>query len=161
MKRDNYIKWKDYFMLSAKIASERSKDPCTQVGAVIVNNENKIIGTGYNGLCNGISDDSGLWRKDSENPLENKYFYVCHAELNAVLNTSTTTKGCTMYCTLYPCSECAKVIIQSGIKKVVYANEPKWEKLSYQASKKMFEMVGIEIEKYKQEQENKKLKTKI
>lgn len=148
-KRKDYIKWNDFFMLSAKLASERSKDPNTQVGAVIVNNENRIVSSGYNGFCNGISDDEFSWGKNSENPLLNKYFYVCHAELNAILNCAHKPKGCTIYCTLFCCNECAKAIIQSGIKKVVFANEPDKMKDTYKASLKMFETAGVKVEKYK------------
>jgi dCMP deaminase len=147
-KRIGYLKWDEYFMLSAKLASERSKDPSRQVGCVIVSKLNRIIGSGYNGFCNGISDDILSWAKTSENTLNNKYLYVCHAELNAVLNCSGDTKDSTMYTTLYPCSECCKTIIQSGINKVIYASEPDWSKDTYIASKKMFSIVGVETTKY-------------
>lgn len=147
-KRENFIQWEEYFMLSARLAAERSKDPHTQVGSVIVGVNNRILGTGYNGLCNGVSNDIGLWGKHSNNPLENKYLYVCHAELNAILNCDRVPRKCVLYSTLYPCNDCSKAIIQSGIRRVVYANEPDWTKATYKASKMMFEMSGIDVCKY-------------
>lgn len=147
-KRANYLKWDEYFMFSAKLASKRSKDPSRQVGCVIVNNMNRIIGSGYNGFCNGISDDLLPWTKTSENALENKYLYVCHAELNAILNSSGDIKNSALYTTLYPCSECSKSIIQSGINKIIYCSEPDWTKDTYIAARKMFSIVGTVIIKY-------------
>ncbi|KAK6047100.1 cytidine and deoxycytidylate deaminase zinc-binding region [Cooperia oncophora] len=112
-KRKDYLSWENYFMAIAKLAAMRSKDPSTQVGCAIVNRENKVIGTGYNGFPVGISDDDLPWGKNSDNPEENKYAYVVHAEVNAIINKSMNNiEGCTMYTTMLPCNECAKMIIQ-------------------------------------------------
>ena len=104
------------------LTAQRSKDPCTQVGACIVNEKNRIVGLGYNGMPNRCSDDDLPWGKDRENKLNDKQFYVCHAEMNAIMNkNSASLDGCRIYVSLFPCNECAKLIIQSGIKKVLYA----------------------------------------
>lgn len=119
------ISWDEYFIGIAKLSSMRSKDPVTKVGAVIVNKEKKIIGVGYNGLPNGCNDKDFPWHsKNNPLPWKNKYQYVVHAELNAILNSITDLKNSSIYCTLYPCSECAKAIIQKGIKKVYYIDKP-------------------------------------
>uniref|UniRef100_A0A8C6AYR6 Deoxycytidylate deaminase n=1 Tax=Monodon monoceros TaxID=40151 RepID=A0A8C6AYR6_MONMO len=112
-KRDDYLEWPEYFMAVAFLSAQRSKDPNSQVGACIVNAENKIVGIGYNGMPNGCSDDLLPWRRTAESILDTKYPYVCHAELNAIMNkNSADVKGCTMYVALFPCNECAKLIIQ-------------------------------------------------
>jgi dCMP deaminase len=125
-KRTNYLAWDEYFMAMALLTAERSKDPVTQVclyklvyrnenfkvGAVIVDKQNVIAGVGYNGMPRGCHDDKMPWSKDMENPLENKYLFVVHAEINAILNRSILRDECTMYVTLFPCSECAKAVIQ-------------------------------------------------
>uniref|UniRef100_A0A3Q2GVT5 Deoxycytidylate deaminase n=1 Tax=Equus caballus TaxID=9796 RepID=A0A3Q2GVT5_HORSE len=114
-KRDEYLQWPEYFMAVAFLSAQRSKDPNSQVAACIVNAENKIVGIGYNGMPNGCSDDLLPWRRTAENKLDTKYPYVCHAELNAIMNkNSADVKGCTMYVALFPCNECAKLIIQTG-----------------------------------------------
>ncbi|KAK6625790.1 hypothetical protein RUM43_006089 [Polyplax serrata] len=144
VKRQNYIDWDDYFMATAFLAAKRSKDPCTQVGACIVNKDKIIVGIGYNGFPHGCSDDVFPWRKNSESPLENKYFYVCHAEVNAILNRNTSdTKGCKMYVALFPCNECAKFIIQSGIEEVIYMSNKNFSKLETIAARRMFEAAGV------------------
>lgn len=113
-KRDDYLEWPEYFMAVAFLSAQRSKDPSSQVGACIVNTENKIVGIGYNGMPNGCSDDLLPWRRTAENKLDTKYPYVCHAELNAIMNkNSADVKGCSMYVALFPCNECAKLIIQA------------------------------------------------
>jgi len=152
MRTDN-ITWEEYFMLSARLAAERSKDPCTQVGAVIVNDRNRIIGSGYNGFCNGIPDYPHRWGKnqyDNQSLFDmeqNKHTYVCHAEMNAIMNCSITPQGCTMYVTLHPCNECAKLIIQSGIKKVVHADYPKeFKKIATSAH--ILKSTGVVVESY-------------
>ena len=148
-KRENYLSWDEYFMLSAKLTSERSKDPCKQVGSVIVNKENRIIGSGYNGFPNGVDDDSLSWGKHSINEMENKKLFVVHEELNAILNCNTIScKDCTLFCTLFPCNSCSKVIIQSGIKRIVFSEYPDMEKDTYKASLIMFRLANIEIEQY-------------
>jgi dCMP deaminase len=117
------ISWAEYFMGIAVLSSQRSKDPSTQVGACIVTSENKIVSMGYNGFPTGCLDSQLPWGRDSENPLETKYLYVVHAEKNAILNATGNLKGCTLYVTLFPCHECAKDIIQSGIKRIVYLRD--------------------------------------
>ncbi|MGD1815464.1 MAG: deoxycytidylate deaminase [Pleomorphochaeta sp.] len=146
-KRSDYISWDEYFMGLAVLSSMRSKDPSTQVGACIVNRNKKIVGIGYNGFPIGCSDDNLPWERTGD-WLDTKYPYVCHAELNAILNSvSRDLSGCTIYVGLFPCNECAKAIIQSGIKKVVYLSD-KYEKSDNTiASKKMFDASGIEYVK--------------
>ncbi|MGL4589170.1 MAG: deoxycytidylate deaminase [Mycoplasmatales bacterium] len=124
----------------------RSKDPSTQVGACIVNNMKKIVGIGYNGLPNGIDDDLFPWSKDGDF-LETKYPYVCHAELNAILNSIQTLNGCTIYVTLFPCNECTKAIIQSGIKTVYYLEDRNFVSEEAKASLKMLAAAKIEFRK--------------
>ncbi|KAL1489975.1 hypothetical protein ABEB36_013897 [Hypothenemus hampei] len=143
-KREDYLEWDEYFMAMAFLAAKRSKDPCTQVGACIVNSNNVIVGIGYNGMPKGCNDDQFPWSKQSQSQLENKYLYVCHAELNAVLNKNQgNLSDCTLYVGLFPCNECAKVIIQSGIKKVMYMSDKHAHKISTIASKKMFDASGV------------------
>ncbi|EJW85839.1 dCMP deaminase [Wuchereria bancrofti] len=127
----------------AHMAALRSKDPITQVGAVIVNQDKRIVGSGYNGMPTGCSDDILPWGKGSENFLENKSAYVCHAELNAILNKIVgSIKGSTIYTVLFPCNECAKLIIQAGISEVVFQRE-KEKKVNTIASKRMFDLAGV------------------
>ncbi|KAA3673904.1 dCMP deaminase [Paragonimus westermani] len=145
-KRKDYISWDEYFMSIALLSARRSKDPATQVGACIINQENKIVGIGYNGMPNGLSDDEMPWGKGSDDALKNKYLFVCHAELNAVLNkNSASSSGCTLYSSLFPCNECAKVLIQAGIKEVVYFSDENKKSTAYDASRLMFEKAGIRV----------------
>ncbi len=137
-----YISWDEYFMGVAILSSYRSKDPHTKVGACIVNEDKKIIGIGYNGLPFGCSDNEFPWGREGE-VLDTKYPYVVHAEPNAILNSSASLKGATIYVTLFPCNECAKLIIQSGIKHIVYMSDKYRGEYSNIASKKMFEAAGI------------------
>lgn len=147
-KRNDYISWDEYFMGIAKLSEERSKDPNTQVGACIVNKENRILSIGYNGLPNRVSDDKISWEREGS-PMDTKYFYVCHAELNAILNNrNNNLDGATLYVSLFPCNECAKVIIQSGITKIVYYDDKYANTDSTKASKKMFDMSGVEYVAY-------------
>ena len=149
-KRDNYLEWSDYFMAIAFLSAQRSKDPCSQVGACIVNDENKIVAIGYNGMPIGCSDEDFPWGKASSNRLETKYMYVCHAELNAILNkNSSDVKGCTIYVALFPCNECAKIIIQSGIRRVRYASDKHHDKPETIAARRMFDAAGVLYENYK------------
>lgn len=151
MKRDNYIGWDEYFMGIAILSAQRSKDNSTQVGACIVNKEKKIVAVGYNGMPTGCNDDDMPWERSADSPLDTKYPFVCHAELNAILNSNIgNLSGCTLYVTLFPCNECAKAIIQSGIKKVVYAENKYADTDGVKASGMMFRMCGIEVEEYKQ-----------
>ncbi|ALX70519.1 deoxycytidylate deaminase [Spiroplasma turonicum] len=121
-KRKDYIDWDTYFLAMVKLNAMRSKDPETQVGAVIVNNFNTVVATGYNGLPRGLSDDDYPWVRDG-NFKETKYAYVVHAELNAILSAGANVRDCIIYTSLFPCNECVKSIIQSGIKKIIYSND--------------------------------------
>lgn len=146
MKKENYISWDEYFMGVAILSGHRSKDPNTQVGACIVNPENRIVGVGYNGFPVGCSDESFPWEKEGDF-LETKYPYVCHAELNAILNSIKTTKNCTIYVGLFPCHECAKSIIQSGIREIVYLSDKYSGTDSDIASKRMLDAAGVKHRK--------------
>ena len=145
MKRENYLSWQEYFMGIAFLSAKRSKDPVTQVGACIVIDD-KIIGIGYNGFPRGNNDDNMPWGKEGEY-LETKYPYVVHAELNAILNSNKSVKDATIYVTHFPCNECSKAIIQSGISKVVYFSDKHKDKDSTKASVRMLKNAGIEVEK--------------
>lgn len=147
-KRENYISWDEYFMGIAIMSSMRSKDPSTQVGCCIVNTEKRIMSVGYNGMPAGCNDDEYPWERDG-NALDTKYAFVCHAELNAILNNrSGTLENCTAYVTLFPCNECAKAIIQSGIKKIIYMEDKYKDTNGVKASKKMFASAGVKFEQY-------------
>jgi dCMP deaminase len=141
-KRTDYLSWDEYFMGVALMSALRSKDPNTRVGACIVNGSRKIVGVGYNGFPIGCSDDKLPWAREGEF-LETKYPYVCHAELNAVLNSSPPLTGCTIYVALFPCNECAKVIIQAGITEVVYLSDKYARSGTVRASKIMFDQTGV------------------
>lgn len=148
MKREEYLSWDEYFMGIAVLSAKRSKDPSTQVGACIVNKDNRIISVGYNGMPRCCSDDEFPWDKN-ENPLDSKYLYVCHAELNAILNCDRgNVRDCICYTTLFPCNECAKAIIQSGISEVVYMEDKYADSDSVIASKKMFDTAGVKYRLY-------------
>lgn len=148
-KRSDYLAWDDYFMAVAFLSAQRSKDPSSQVGACIVNEEKKIVGIGYNGMPNGCSDDVLPWSRNDEDWLETKYPYVCHAELNAVMNkNSADVKGCTMYVALFPCNECAKVIIQAGIVNIIFLSDKYHEKPAIKASKRMLDHAGVKYRKF-------------
>ena len=144
MKRTDYISWDEYFMGVAMLAARRSKDPSTQVGACIVSEDNIIISTGYNGMPKGCSDDEFPWeRSGAEN--ETKYPYVVHAELNAILNANgRDLRGSKLYVALFPCNECAKAIIQSGVKEVVYLSDKYKDTMGNLASKKMLDAAGVQ-----------------
>ena len=124
----NRISWDSYFMGIAKLVRERSEDPCCKVGACIVK-DNKIISTGYNGMPSRSEHGIYPWAKGDPDPTKNKYFYVVHAELNAILNSERSLKGSTLYVTKFPCNECAKAIIQSGISKVIFTDDISLETL--------------------------------
>ena len=148
MKRQDYLSWDEYFMGIALLSAGRSKDSNTQVGACIVSDENKILSVGYNGMPTGCSDDEMPWEREGS-PLETKYPFVCHAELNAILNRSTgSLKNARIYVSLFPCNECAKAIIQSGIKEVVYMEDKYADTDGGKASKRMFEMTGVKMRQY-------------
>jgi dCMP deaminase len=142
-KRSDYLSWDEYFMGVALLSAQRSKDPNTQVGACIVNPKNKIVGVGYNGLPTGCSDDQFPWARDGDF-LDTKYPYVCHAELNAVINKiSADLYDCRLYVALFPCNECAKVIIQAGITEVIYLSDKYAETEQTRASRRMFQAAGV------------------
>jgi dCMP deaminase len=142
-KRESYLSWDEYFMGIAMLSAQRSKDPSTQVGACIVNEKKRIVGVGYNGFPKGCSDDEFPWAREGD-ALDTKYLYVSHAELNAVLNAnSSDLDGCTIYVALFPCNECAKVIIQAGITDVVYLSDKYAETDSVKASKKMMNAAKV------------------
>ncbi len=144
-KREDHISWDEYFMGVALLSSMRSKDPNTQVGACIVNSDRRIVGVGYNGFPTGCSDDELPWDREG-NWLETKYPYVCHAELNAILNSiGGTLKDCTLYVALFPCNECAKAIIQAGIRRVVYLSDKYADSDSTRASRNMLTQAGVEL----------------
>lgn len=147
-KREDYISWTTFFMMSAALAAQRSKDPVTQVGAVIVNDKNRIISTGYNGLCNGMSDDAGRWGKENADPMHNKSMFVCHAEMNAITHSTAPCHGCTIFVTHHPCNECAKLIIQSGIKRVVFAKHWKKGYDTTLCAQVLFDETGVLLEEY-------------
>lgn len=142
-KREGYISWDEYFMGVALLSACRSKDPGTQVGACIVNRQNKIVGAGYNGMPIGCNDDEFPWSKQGDF-LETKYPYVCHAELNAILNNiGMDLHGCKIYTALFPCNECAKAIIQAGITEVIFLSDKYNGQNSAIASRKMLETAGV------------------
>lgn len=147
-KRQDYITWDEYFMGVAMLSAMRSKDPGTQVGACIVSEDNKILSMGYNGFPIGCSDDDFPWNREGE-PLENKYFYTTHSELNAILNyRGGSLEGAKLYVSLFPCNECAKAIIQSGIKMVIYDSDKYKDTPSVIASKRMLDAAGIQYRQY-------------
>lgn len=148
-KRKDYISWDQYFMGVAKLSGMRSKDPNTQVGACIVSQDNKILSMGYNGFPNGCSDDEFPWNRDGEDPLCNKYFYSTHSELNAILNyRGGSLEGAKIYVSLFPCNECAKAIIQCGIKEIIYECDKYADTPSVIASKRMLTAAGVKFTKY-------------
>lgn len=147
-KRTDYISWDEYFMGVAKLSALRSKDPNTQVGACIVSEDNKILSMGYNGLPIGCSDDEFPWNREGD-PLDNKYMYTAHSELNAILNyRGGSLDNAKMYVTLFPCNECAKAIIQAGIKTLVYDSDKYADTASVIASKRMLNAAGVRYYKY-------------
>ena len=148
-KRNGYISWDEYFMGVALLAAERSKDPNTQVGACIVDAQNRILATGYNGFPQGCSDDDFPWNRD-EALGETKYQFVVHAELNAILNArGKSLAGAVLYVGLFPCNECAKAIIQAGISEVVYLSDKYASMPSTLASKRMLNAAGIKLTQLK------------
>ncbi|CAI9090835.1 OLC1v1025696C1 [Oldenlandia corymbosa var. corymbosa] len=152
-KRKGYLSWDDYFMAIAFLSAQRSKDPNRQVGACLVSQNDVILGIGYNGFPRGCSDDKLPWSKKSKsgNPLETKYPYVCHAELNAILNTNhASAEGQRLYVTMFPCNECAKMIIQAGVSEVIYFVEKRLDnsQTAYVASHKLLSMAGVKVRRH-------------
>lgn len=142
----SHINWNEYFMGVAALSAKRSKDPNTKVGSCVVNEDKRIIGIGYNGFPTGCSDEDFPWGKN-ENYLNTKYPYVVHAEANAILNCTANTKNSTLYVTLFPCNECAKLIIQSGIKEVIYSDDKYKDTESSVAARKMFDAAKVKYTK--------------
>ena len=146
MKRTDYVSWDEYFMGVSILSGMRSKDPSTQVGACIVSEDHRILSMGYNGMPTGCSDDELPWDRTADDPLDTKYLYVCHAELNAILNhAGPSLRGATIYVSLFPCNNCAKAIIQSGIKEVVYQDDKYADTPDVIASKRMLNMAGVRL----------------
>lgn len=149
-KRKDYISWDEYFMSIAVLTAKRSKDPNTQVGACIVSKDNRILACGYNGAPNGFHDDQFPWKREG-NALDTKYMFVCHAELNAILNYRGSRKefeNAKIYVDLFPCNECAKAIIQSGIKEVIYKSDKYSGTEGNVASKRLFDNCGVKYTKF-------------
>ena len=150
-KREDYITWDEYFMGVASLSGKRSKDPSTQVGACIVSQDNKILSMGYNGFPKGCSDDEFPWGKEHEtdDPYNAKYFYSTHSELNAILNyRGGSLEGSKLYVTLFPCNECAKAIIQAGIRTIVYGEDKYAHTSAVRASKRMLNAAGVRYYQY-------------
>ena len=148
------ISWDEYFMGMAKLSSLRSKDPNTKVGACIVDAEHKVVSNGYNGMPTGIDESKISWNRGEG--LDSKYLYVCHAEFNAILNTrnGASLKGCSIFVTLFPCNECTKAIIQSGITEVIYLSDKYSETNSTIAAKTMLHAAGVKFTPYKPANKN-------
>lgn len=147
-KREDVLTWDEYFMGVAQLSGMRSKDPNTQVGACIVSSDNKILSMGYNGFPNGCSDDEFPWEREGDE-FDTKYFYVTHSELNAILNyRGGSLEGTKIYVSLFPCNECAKAIIQCGIKTVVYDSDKYDRTPANRASKRMFDAAGVKYIPY-------------
>lgn len=156
-KRTDYLSWDEYFMGIAKLTAMRSKDPNTQVGACIVAGDNRILSLGYNGAPNGFSDDCFPWDREGK-LLETKYLYVCHAERNAILNFRgyrSELENARIYVDLFPCNECAKEIIQAGIKEIVYLSDKYADTDSTIAAKRMLDECGIKYRRLDEEAQRK------
>ena len=148
-KRQDYISWDEYFMGISLLSCLRSKDPNTQVGACIVNGDNHIVSVGYNGLPRGCSDDEYPWDRPADAPNKTKFPFVCHAELNAILNSAhSDLRGSRVYVTLFPCNECAKAIIQSGIREIIYLSDKYHDTNASIASRRLFNMAGVKYRAY-------------
>jgi dCMP deaminase len=148
-KKQDYLSWDDYFMSMAFLTAQRSKDPNTQVGACIVDSNKRIVGLGYNGFPSGCSDDFLPWAREAESELHTKYMYVCHAEVNAILNKgSADVRGATLYVALFPCNECSKVIIQAGIREVVFMSDRYRDSDCCRASRILLQLAGVQLRKY-------------
>jgi len=147
LKRQGFISWDECFMQMAFLIAQRSKDPSTQAGAVIVDQNNIVVGLGYNGWPRGIKDEDLPWGREG-GFLETKYAYVVHSEENAVYNSNKNTVGCKIYCTLFPCNECCKTIIQNGIKEIFYASDKYHEEDIWVAARKLLDKAGVKYSQY-------------
>lgn len=145
--RANVISWDECFMRIAHVIADRSKDPSTQAGATIADQSNVVLGLGYNGFPRGIDGDAFSWEKEG-GFLDTKYAFVCHAEANAIYNASGSVKGCKLYCTLFPCNECAKAIIQNGITEVVYESDKYKDRDAFIAGRKLLEAAGVALRQF-------------
>lgn len=145
--RKNYISWDECFMRMAHVIAERSKDPSTQAGALIADQNNVVVGLGYNGFPRGIESDQLSWEREGSF-LDTKYAYVCHAEENAVYNANKSVNGCKLYCTLFPCNECAKSIIQNGIKEIIFESDKYHNQDVWVASRRLLDLAGIKYRQY-------------
>lgn len=145
--RQNAISWDECFMRMAHVIAQRSKDPSTQAGAVIANDQNVVVGLGYNGFPRGIGNDKFPWEREGKF-LDTKYAYVCHGEENAVYNANNSTHGCKIYCTLFPCNECAKTLIQNGIKEVIFESDKYHAVDAFIAARRMFDAAGVVLREY-------------
>lgn len=151
MKRENYISWNEYFMGIAELSAKRSKDPKTQVGCCIVSKETKhILSIGYNGLPYGMDDDDFHW-EDSTDKSKSKHSYVVHAEANAILNATNSIDGAVVYCTMFPCNECAKLLAQKRVSKIIYKDDKFFNKVEGQVALYIFNNAHIEVERYEEE----------
>ena len=149
MKRQDYLSWDEYFMGIALLSAQRSKDPGTQVGACIVGDDNRILSVGYHGMPIGCNDDDMPWDREGASELDTKYPFVCHAELNAILNyTGNKLKGARVYVSLFPCNECAKAIIQAGIREIIFLSDKYADSESVRASKRLFDLTGVTYRAY-------------
>ena len=146
-KRKDYFSWDETFMQICRVIAQRSKDPNTQTGACIVNNDNIIIGLGYNGFPRGCDDNKLPWSREGEFG-DKKYAYVVHAEANAMFNTSSDTRGAKLYCYLFPCNECAKITIQLGIKEIIYESDKYHDDPQWQAARRMLDLANIKYRQY-------------
>ena len=145
--REEAISWDECFTRIARVIAERSKDPSTQAGAVIVDQNNVVVGLGYNGFPRGVDNDKFPWEREGDF-LNTKYAYVCHSEENAVYNSNKSTKGCKIYCTLFPCNECAKTLIQNGIVEVIFESDKYHEVDAFVASRRMLDAAGVKYRQY-------------
>jgi dCMP deaminase len=145
--RDNHISWDECFMRIAHTIAERSKDPSTQAGAVLVTQDNVVVGMGYNGWPRGIDVNALPWEREGDFE-DTKYAYVCHAEENSIYNANNQTKDCKIYCTLFPCNECAKTIIQNGVKEVIFESNKYDATPAVKASKKMFDLAKVSYRQF-------------
>lgn len=142
------ISWDECFMRMAHVIAERSKDPSTQAGAVIVNDQHIVLGMGYNGFPRGAAPDAFSWAREGDF-LDTKYPYVCHAEENAVYNSRGSVAGATLYCTLFPCHECAKAIIQTGVQTVVFESDKYHGEKEWEAARRLFAATGVTTRQYR------------
>ncbi|KAF7710059.1 hypothetical protein HF521_008931 [Silurus meridionalis] len=133
-----------YFMTVALLFAKKSPDPNTKVGACIVNQEGKIVGIGYNKMPNGCENADFPWKRGKYDDPTTKHQYVCHAELNAIVNkTSVDVKGCTIYVTLFPCNQCARILIQSGVRNLVYLSNKRKDRPDTNVSNKLLDTAGV------------------